>query len=90
LLPSQEPLKRIGDDNTLLENLISIFLDDGSGKVAALRRALAHENFETIAWEALSSKGSAGDISSQRLFACVEELERAAETEDHRKQADVV
>jgi CheY-like chemotaxis protein/HPt (histidine-containing phosphotransfer) domain-containing protein len=78
----EDVLSRIGEDNELLRNLISIFLEDGNEKVKVIRRALAHEDFESVMREALSLKGSAGDISSRRLYSCASALEEAAETQD--------
>lgn len=78
----EDVLSRIGEDNELLRKLISIFLEDGNEKVKIIRRALAQEDFESVLREALSLKGSAGDISSRRLYTCASSLEKAVETRD--------
>lgn len=79
-LPSA--LERIGGDESLLYELINIYVEDFLEKNDLLRKAIDHEDFTTIREIGHSLKGSSGNLSLTRLHETSYQIEVAGKEED--------
>lgn len=79
-----EELLSFSDDGDpeLLLDLITMFLDDGPAKVAAVTEGLAAGDFDMAERAAHSLKGSSGNLGARLLQNVCEELQLA--TRGHR------
>jgi len=79
-LPSA--LERIGGDESLLYELIDIYIEDFLEKNDLLRKAIDHEDFTTIKEIGHSLKGSSGNLSLPHLHETSYQIEVAGKEED--------
>lgn len=79
-LPSA--LERIGGDESLLYELINIYIEDFLEKNDLLRKAIDHEDFTTIKEVGHSLKGSSGNLSLTHLHETSYQIEAAGKEED--------
>jgi CheY-like chemotaxis protein len=69
-------LTRLDGDETLLADVIGLFLEDCPARLAAIKRAVDAHDGERIRAEAHGLKGAAGNLSATGLFNAAEILER--------------
>ncbi len=79
-LPSA--LERIGGDESLLQELINIYVEDFLEKNDLLRKAIDHGDFTTIREIGHSLKGSSGNLSLTYLHKTSYQIEMAGREED--------
>ena len=79
-LPSA--LERIGGDESLLQELINIYIEDFLEKNDLLRKAIEHGDFTTIREIGHSLKGSSGNLSLIHLHETSYQIEVAGKEED--------
>jgi len=79
-LPSA--LERIGGDESLLYELINIYIEDFLEKNDLLRKAIDHEDFTTIKEVGHSLKGSSGNLSLIHLYETSYQIEVAGKEGD--------
>lgn len=74
-----EELMSLSDDGDpeLLLDLITLFLDDGPGKVASIEQGLANGDFEQMERGAHALKGSAGNLGAKLLQGVCEQMQQA-------------
>jgi two-component system, sensor histidine kinase and response regulator len=68
-------LRRIGGDETLLSDLIGIFLEDCPGQMTAIRTALDKSDPEQLRMAAHSLKGAAANLSGSAVSEAARALE---------------
>lgn len=73
-----EALSRLGGKKELLNKIMHSFLAERSRMMDALNEAIAHDDFANAQLHAHSIKGSAGNVSAQRLQAVAKMMEEAA------------
>jgi PAS domain S-box-containing protein len=69
-------LERLDGDETLLSDVIGIFLDDCPARLKAIKAAVDARQPEAIRIEAHALKGAASNLSATSLFDAAEVLER--------------
>jgi HPt (histidine-containing phosphotransfer) domain-containing protein len=69
-------LTRLDGDETLLADVIGLFLEDCPARLAAIKRAVDARDGERIRAAAHDLKGAAGNLSATGLFNAAEILER--------------
>jgi len=79
-LPSA--LERIGGDESLLHELIKIYIEDFLEKHDLLKQAIDHGDFSTIKEIGHSLKGSSGNLSLTNLHEISYQLETSGREED--------
>ncbi|MGD9633377.1 MAG: ATP-binding protein [Pirellulales bacterium] len=67
-------------DQAFIHELLKIFVRTAKTSMEQLAESIAHDHTETVAGIAHELKGSAGNVSAERLCAVVTELETAART----------
>jgi CheY-like chemotaxis protein len=70
-------MERIGGDETFLQELIDIFVEDFIGKFSRLRQAIEQNDFQTIKEIGHSLRGSSGNLSLTELHGTTSDLERS-------------
>ena len=75
-------LERIGGDESLLQELIKIYIEDFLEKNDLLRKAIEHGDFTTIREIGHSLKGSSGNLSLIQLHETSYHIEVAGKEED--------
>ena len=75
-------VQRLGGDESLLQELISIFFEDYPRLAARLERGLEQADFAALREAAHSLKGSLAYLGAPEIAACALELEKAARQED--------
>jgi HPt (histidine-containing phosphotransfer) domain-containing protein len=75
-------LERIGGDESLLQELINIYIEDFLEKNDLLRKAIEHRDFITIKEIGHSLKGSSGNLSLNHLQVTSSQIEMAGKEED--------
>ncbi len=75
-------LERIGGDESLLHELIKIYIEDFLEKYDLLRQAIEHGDFNTIKEIGHSLKGSSGNLSLTNLHQISYQLEMSGREED--------
>jgi len=78
-LRSLRDLQEDGDDD-LLSELIDLFLADAPARIAAIRDAIAREDWPDLATAAHSLKGSCGSLGAVHLADLCARLERYGRT----------
>jgi HPt (histidine-containing phosphotransfer) domain-containing protein len=68
-------LRRIGGDEALLSDLVTIFLEDCPGQMTAIRAALDSADIEQLRMSAHSLKGSAANLSGSAVAEAARALE---------------
>ncbi|MEW5734272.1 MAG: response regulator [Thermodesulfobacteriota bacterium] len=68
----------IGDDRTILEEFLSVFVEDMPRQIGLFERAVEEGNPESAARHAHRIKGSAADAGGTALYRTAMELEKAA------------
>ena len=66
---------RMGGDNELLAELVTLFLEDAPQHLVKIQSAIEHENGVDLARSAHSLKGSAAVFGLKRLVRLLEKLE---------------
>jgi HPt (histidine-containing phosphotransfer) domain-containing protein len=69
-------LTRLAGDEELLLQVIELFLADCPSRLTAIETAVGERNAEQIRFAAHALKGSAGNLSADRLFEAARALER--------------
>jgi two-component system, sensor histidine kinase and response regulator len=77
-------LARLDGDQQLLSELITTFLDECPGLMAAVRRATAQNNAAQVAQTAHALKGAICNLTDKAAFQAAVELETLARVEDLR------
>jgi signal transduction histidine kinase/DNA-binding response OmpR family regulator len=75
-LVRQDVLERLGGDEHLFSEVISLFLDDCPKRLAAIKAAVDTRDAELIRTTAHALKGAAGNLSEGGLFEAAAMLER--------------
>ncbi|MFA5088573.1 MAG: Hpt domain-containing protein [Candidatus Omnitrophota bacterium] len=73
-----DALERVQDDRELLLELFDIFQQDFEEKRQEIGRCLESKNFEQMKDIAHSLKGASGNISAERIYVPLSELEQIA------------
>ena len=82
-------LRELGDDE-LLKELVEMFLDDASTRLAALRGALDGGDAGSVEREAHTLKGSSGNMGAKKMAAICAELQEAGASGDHPRAAELL
>jgi HPt (histidine-containing phosphotransfer) domain-containing protein len=82
-------LERLGGDETLLREVIRIFLEDNTGHLAGLRRAIKESDLNAIEKIAHSLKGELAYFGISSLCDNARELERMGKERDLRHAAQL-
>ena len=69
-------LERLMDDDTLLQSILSAFLDDSEKTILKLNSALAKKDLEGLMTISHNLKGSAGNLSAENLQTKAAEMEQ--------------
>ena len=77
-----EVMERIGGDETFLQELIDIYIEDFIKKYAMLRHAIERDDFKVIREIGHSLKGSSGNLSLGKLHDVSANIELAGRTND--------
>jgi PAS domain S-box-containing protein len=83
-------LARIEGDETLLQELIGLFLEDTPARMQTLRDALAAHDLRQLEGIAHTLKGAAGNICAARAFEAAKLLERFAKMDDVFRAANAL
>jgi HPt (histidine-containing phosphotransfer) domain-containing protein len=75
-------LARVDGDVELMQELVSLFLDDCPQRMTCLREALDCGDSEALAKAAHNLKGAVGNLCASRSFKTVQRLETAARDGD--------
>lgn len=75
-------VQRLGGEEPLLQELITIFFEDYPRLAARLDRGLEQADFAALREAAHSLKGSLGYLGAPEIAACARELESAARQQD--------
>ena len=75
-------LERIGGDESLLHELIEIYIEDFLEKHDLLKQAIEHGDFNTIKEIGHSLKGSSGNLSLTNLHETFYQIEMSGREED--------
>ena len=70
----------VGRDETLMREIIGLFLDESPRLLAQIRSALAEANLDALQFAAHALKGSVGNMAAVRAFGAALELETVART----------
>jgi signal transduction histidine kinase/DNA-binding response OmpR family regulator len=81
-------LARIDGDETLLQELIGLFLEDAPQRLDHLRDALVDDDPQQLERIAHTLKGAAGNVCAHRTFEAAKRLERLAKMGDVLKTTD--
>lgn len=65
-----------GDENTLILELLDLYVSDTGERVKALEENLSQERWEGALREAHTIKGSSANVGAQRMQHCAHFLER--------------
>jgi PAS domain S-box-containing protein len=82
-------LARIDGDVELMQELITLFLEDYPERLACLREALDRGDGETLAQVAHTLKGAAGNLCASGVFEAAQRLETAARNGDLQQAGTV-
>ena len=76
-MPFDKPgaLKRLGNDQELLQEVIAIFLEDVSNQVNQIVEGIESENLDTITHFAHQLKGASGNVGAEELYLLTEGIE---------------
>ncbi len=77
-----EALERAAGDEELLEELITLYLEDSVGMVDTMRDALERGDMEAVAGTAHTLKGSSANLSAKEVQEAAHRLEAAAKNGD--------
>ena len=69
-------MKRLGGDEELFAEVIRLFLEDCPVRLAAIKKAVDHDDAEQIRQTAHALKGAAGNMSATKLVEATATLER--------------
>ncbi len=75
-------LERIGGDESFLQELIDIYIDDFIQKYDSLKKAIAQEDFKTIKEIGHSLRGSSGNLSLNGLYDTCANIELSGKKKD--------
>jgi len=75
-------LERIMGDETLLQTLLELFLQDIPPRLQALQQALQQSDTDTLRQQAHSIKGAAANLGAGRMHTSADALEQAAKAQD--------
>lgn len=89
LLTSFEELQTEGEPDLVVE-LIGLYLEDASAKIAGLREALTTSDELTLRRLAHCLRGSSGNLGAHRMAALCEELERVDGNDLRRKAGELL
>jgi PAS domain S-box-containing protein len=81
-------LARIDGDETLLQELIGLFLEDAPQRLDHLRNALVNNDPQQLERIAHTLKGAAGNVCAHRTFEAAKRLERLAKMGEVLKTTD--
>lgn len=78
--PCAALLETLGGDDSMLGELLDLFLDDAPQRVAAIRAALTAGDAPALARAAHAYKGSAGALAADEVVQCAKQLEMLAKS----------
>lgn len=79
ILDKDSALRRIGGDESLLKELVSIFMEDFPQQFGTLQEALSGQEFDVVRRQAHSLKSASASIGAERLREACAAVERQAE-----------
>jgi PAS domain S-box-containing protein len=82
VLALPELMERLDSDLTLMERLLSLFLQEVPKRAEVLRKALEELDVDAAAQAAHYIKGAAGNLSAQKVMAAAIAVEAAVKDED--------
>jgi PAS domain S-box-containing protein len=71
-------LERLGGDDSLVNEILNVFMDDCPAQMKQLQQAVADGDIEKIARQAHSLKGAAGNINAESVQELARRVEEAA------------
>ncbi len=74
--------EQLGEDPSLMVEIIEIFFSEYAGQAEELAEAFRHRDFEQVSRLAHTVKGSLSSLQGPRSRACAQELETLAKTND--------
>ena len=74
--------EQLGEDPSLMAEIIEIFFSEYAGQAEELAQAFKHGDFEQVSRLAHTVKGSLSSLQGPRSRACAQELETLAKTHD--------
>jgi CheY-like chemotaxis protein/HPt (histidine-containing phosphotransfer) domain-containing protein len=83
-------LSRIEGDETLLQELVGLFLEDTPQRLDHLHTAFANNDLPALERAAHTLKGSVGNLCARRAFEAAKRLERCAQMGDVRRVTDAL
>jgi CheY-like chemotaxis protein len=83
-------LSRIEGDETLLHELVGLFLEDTPQRLDHLRAAFANHDLPALERAAHTLKGSVGNLCAPRAFEAAKRLERCVQMGDMRRVSDAL
>ena len=83
-------LEQLGGDETLLQEVVDIFLEEAPKHLAALRLAVAHGIAETVETTAHSLKGELGYMGLPEISQRASEIEEGGRSKDVSRVAGLL
>ncbi len=75
ILDTESLFRRLGNDNKLIYEILQLFIDTMPAQIDSLKTAVEEKDTETIKLRAHALKGSAGNISAEKLEKTASQLE---------------
>jgi CheY-like chemotaxis protein len=82
--------ENLGGDETLIREVINVFLDDAPRQIQNLEKAVAEADASMIERQAHTLKGAAGNVGAEILQAAASVLEKAGQAVEQAQFADLL